>query len=282
MPEDSAALLEVDLDRLGNHAIFRKILTDVWEESCLVPILLEDGRSLTVAMPDARLDGTTMPLSVLVLGSRGGAGKVLACISEEIAPGAGEPERETYRDVESFGHPGVLPVRAAVANDRMVLLGDRAGIHRMLDTFLDGMPSLAGSGKFGKARGRLPAGAQVRLVALPGRELRGAARLQLEEPWSDLLDAEMLAAGLVFGEDEVEAGGMARLPDDPGRLARDLNARLESLRSSKLARIFGLQDVLAEARFDSSGKDVTLEARAPAKTVGRFLDGAAKIVEIGL
>jgi hypothetical protein len=282
IPEDVAAVLEVDLESLGNEAIFRKIVLELWEkDSCLAPLALDSGRFLILGMPDTRPDVRTRPMGAFTMDGVEPA-ELLVCLSSELAPGAGEPEEETYRGVRHFGHPGAVDVRVAVVNDGLLLVSDRAGIQRMVDTFLDGMPSLAGSKKFDGARRMLPAGAQVRLMALPGSELRSAARSRFEKPWSDMLDAEMLAAGLVFRPEELTLSAASRLPVGAEELARGGNDTLSQIRHSKIMQLIGLSSVLADTRFDASGRELRLEARTSEKAVSRLVSGAGKIMELSL
>ena len=191
VPAGSAVVLEADLDEVANHAVFRQIVTGLWEEkSCLVPLVLEQTSRLVLAMPDGRMDGRTLPHGVIVTAGRDPE-SVLGCLTEELFPDAGKPEQEEYRGVKHWGFPERMPVRIGVVNPTLMLVGDRDGIHRMVDTFLDQMPSLKGSEKFDAMRTHLPQGAQIRLLARPGPELRQSARSGLEKPWSALLDSEM-------------------------------------------------------------------------------------------
>jgi len=161
-------------------------------------------------------------------------------------------------------------------------VGDRGGIHRMVDTFLDQMPSLKGSKKFDELRGRLPGDAQITLMALPGKELRQSARTRLEKPWSVLLDSEMVLLGLVFAKEGLSVKGVSRMDGDPQPMARAGNDAIKAVRKNKIAAILGLTAMLGETRFDASGKDVILEGHAEEKVVKHFVKGAGQFVEIGL
>jgi hypothetical protein len=207
---------------------------------------------------------------------------VLGCLSGELLPDAGEPEQEEYRGVKHWGYPERMPMRIGVVNSTMLLVGDRDGIHRMVDTFLDQMPSLASSRKFDVVRGKLPAEAQIRVVALPGQQLRQSARTRLEKPWSVLLDSGMVALGLVFTDAGLSVKGVSRVDGDPEAAARGGNESLQWVRKNKIASILGVTALLGETRFDVSGKDVVLEGRAEEKVVEHFVKGAGQFVEIGL
>lgn len=282
IPADAAVVLEADLGRIGNHAIFRQIVTGLWQEdSCLVPLVLEDARGVVLALADVRPDGRTMPGGVITTGGKEPE-SILSCLNEELFPDAGSPEEEEYRGVRHWGHPERLPLRIGVVNRSMLLVGDRGGLHRMIDTFLDGGASLAGTDRFDEARGLLPEGAQIRFLAVPGDELRQSARTRFREPWSSMLDAEVVAAGAVFGDGELRLAAVSRTSGDAASLARSGNEAVRRTRQSKLAVMLGLSSLLAETRLDVSGKDLVLEARAPEKVVTRFVKGAGQLVEIGL
>jgi hypothetical protein len=299
IPADSAVVLEADLGEVGNHAVFRQIVVGLWEEkSCLVPLVLEQTSSLLLSMQDGRPDGRTLPRGVIVTAGQDPEA-VLECLSAELFPDAGEPEQEEYRGVKHWGYPERMPVRIGVVNPSMLLVGDRDGIHRMVDTFLDQMPSLARSRKFDVVRGKLPAEAQIRLVALPGPQMRESARTRLEKPWSVLLDSGMVALGLVFTESGLSVRGVSRMDGDPEAAARAVrgvsrmdgdpeaaaragNGSLQWVRKNKIAAILGVTALLGETRFDVSGKDVVLEGRAEEKVIEHFVKGAGQFVEIGL
>jgi len=282
IPSDAAVVLEADLGKVGNHAVFRQIVVGLWEEkSCLVPLVLEETESLVLAVQDGRPDGRTLPHGVIVTNGQDPEA-VLECLSGELFPDAGEPEQEEYRGVKHWGYPERMPVRIGVVNPTMLLVGDRDGIHRMVDTFLDQMPSLASTRKFDVVRGKLPAEAQVRLVALPGKQMREGIRERLGKPWSGILDSEMVALGLVFTEAGLSVKGVSRMDGDPEPVARAGNESIQWMRKNKIAAILGVTAVLGETRFDVSGKDVVLEGRAEEKVVKHFIEGAGQFVEIGL
>lgn len=282
IPADAAVVLEADLEQIGNNAVFRQIVVGLWEEkSCLVPLVLEESRSLTLAIPDSRPDGRTLPNGVIVTAGQDPA-DVLGCLTQELFPDAGEPEQEEYRGVKHWGFPERMPVRVGVVNSSLLLVGDRGGIHRMVDTFLDQMPSLKGSKKYDALREQLPDGAQIRVMALPGGELRQSARTRLAKPWSSLLDSEMVLLGLVFSQEGLSVKGVSRMDGDPQPAARAGNDAIKAVRKNKIAAILGLAAVLGETRFDASGKDVILEGRAGEKVIEHFVKGAGQFVEIGL
>jgi len=282
IPADAAVVLEADLEEVGNHAVFRQIVVGLWEEkSCLVPLVLEEARSLVLAMPDGRPDGRTLPYGVIVTAGQDPE-TVLDCLTDELFPDAGKPEQEVYRGVTHWGYPERMPVRIGIVNRSLLLVGDRGGIHRMVDTFLDEMPSLRGSKTFDEVRGHLPEGAQIRLMALPGQQLRQSARTRFDEPWSVLLDSEMVLLGLVFTDEGLSVKGVSRMDGDPEPMARAGNEAIKGVRENKIARILGLSAVLGETRFDISGKDVILQGRAEEKVIVHFVKGAGQFVEIGL
>lgn len=282
MPDDSAVLVQMDVAALENDAIFRTVLMSLWEKKgCLVNLVLENTQSVTVTMADVVPDSRTLPRVVIVTRDSKPE-EVLECLEQELFPDAGSPHEETYRDVTVLGYPERSHLMLGVVNRQMLILGDRDGLRQMVDTFLDGKPSMATSDRFAEQQKDLPEGAQVTLLARPGPVLQKTARSRFKMPWAAMLDATEVTVGLVFRPSGLRLQGVSATNQEPADIARSTGYMVENARNNRFLRIMGIADLLADVHVTGAGGKLRVKASAPEKALVRVLEDASKFVEIGL
>ncbi len=282
MPDDAAVVLEMDLGKLENDAVYRALVLGLWDEkSCIAPILLSGIDRVAVSMPDAMPDERMLPMAAVALKSAD-TEKTLDCLAGEIFAGMGMADEQEYRGVSHFGYPGRSSVRLGVVNERMLVIGDRDGIRRMLDSALDARPGEEARDRFADIRARLPEGAQVRLLAVPGPNLRAAARTRVQVPWSGAMDAQSVVAGMVFSPSGLRISGASVTMKDPALVARACTEEVERVRGMRFLKMLGIANLLAGVHFRAGSGMLLVEATAPAGELARLIEGTGKLVDLGL
>jgi hypothetical protein len=281
MPADSAVLVEVNVAALSNDAVFRLLVMEVWEEGCIADTLLTDVESITFSMVDAVPDERTLP-RIAVRIRDAAPREVMECLGGAMLGEGVEAQEGEYRGVRTWTSPRMGALHVGVVNDRMLVAGDRDGVRAMVDTFLDGGPSVAGEQTFADLRGELPEGAQVRLMARPGPVLRDVVIARLDVPWSSVLDAGELVAGLRFDDSELRLSARSSTRADPLRLARITNETLDRSRKNRIMALLGVADLLEDLHVRATGAYLLVEGRASGEDVTDVIEGASKFVEVGL